>query len=89
MDTQGVSRDEAMASGLVPITNAVAAIPEFVDEETGMLAAEEDFLGLADSIEYLYLNPAEFLIKSEAAANRIQSQRSAELMCSREIAYIV
>ena len=27
MDTQGVSRDEAMASGLVPITNSVGAIP--------------------------------------------------------------
>jgi glycosyltransferase involved in cell wall biosynthesis len=31
-DTQGVSRDEAMSSGLVPVTNAVAAIPEFVDD---------------------------------------------------------
>lgn len=29
MDTQGVSRDEAMCSGLVPITNKVAAVPEF------------------------------------------------------------
>ena len=36
MDSQGVSRDEAMASGLVPITNNVAAIPEFVrDKEKG------------------------------------------------------
>ena len=36
-DTQGVSRDEAMASGLVPVTNAVAAVPEFVDESCGIL----------------------------------------------------
>ena len=37
-DTQGVSRDEAMASGLVPVTNGVAAIPEFVDDSCGILA---------------------------------------------------
>lgn len=38
MDAQGVSRDEAMASGLVAVTNAVTAIPEFVDDECGILA---------------------------------------------------
>ena len=38
LDSQGVSRDEAMSSGLVPITNNVAAIPEFVDDTCGMLA---------------------------------------------------
>jgi glycosyltransferase involved in cell wall biosynthesis len=38
MDAQGVSRDEAMASGLVPVTNAVTAIPEFVDDRCGILA---------------------------------------------------
>src|SRR5690606_7139241 len=47
MDTQGVSRDEAMSSGLVPLTNAVAAVPEFVDETCAILAPEEDHLALA------------------------------------------
>ncbi|WP_204161859.1 glycosyltransferase family 4 protein [Helicobacter apodemus] len=61
MDSQGVSRDEASSSGLVPITNKVAAIPEFVDENSGMLVEAEDYMGLAHAIEFLYKNPKEFL----------------------------
>src|SRR5690606_33018004 len=38
-DTQGVSRDEAMSSGLVPVTTALESISEFVDSECGMLCA--------------------------------------------------
>lgn len=30
-DTQGVSEDEGMSCGVVPITNNIAAVPEFVD----------------------------------------------------------
>jgi spore maturation protein CgeB len=41
-DSHGVSRDEAMSSGLVPVTNAIAAIPEFLDESCGILAPPED-----------------------------------------------
>lgn len=73
-DSQGVSRDEAMSSGLVPVTNNVSAIPEFVDESCGMLAGEEDYKGLADSIVQLYRNPKLFLRLSEAAAIRVREQ---------------
>ena len=69
-DSQGVSRDEAMASGLVPITNAVAAVPEFVDESCGILAAAEDAQALADGIEKLYYHPETFTRMSKAAARR-------------------
>jgi len=50
MDAQGVSRDEAMSSGLIPVTNGVTAIPEFVDEECGILAGGDDAHGLAEGI---------------------------------------
>ena len=40
MDSQGVSRDEAMSSGLVPITTDITAIPEFVDSESGILTPQ-------------------------------------------------
>jgi hypothetical protein len=46
-----------MSSGLVPVTNAVAAIPEFVDETCGMLAMEDDSVNLAKGIEQLYMKP--------------------------------
>src|SRR5690606_8282186 len=51
MDTQGVSRDEAMASGLVPVTTAVGAIPEFVDEFSGVVVPPEDARALAEAIK--------------------------------------
>ena len=76
MDTQGVSRDEAMSSGLVPVTNAVAAIPEFVDETCGMLAPPEDAAELAEAIEKLYQSPELFSAMSAAAAARVRRESS-------------
>jgi glycosyltransferase involved in cell wall biosynthesis len=74
MDTQGVSRDEAMSSGLVPVTNNVAAIPEFLDASCGLVVPAEDHIAIADAIEHLYSNPMEFLQLSEAAAKRVREQ---------------
>jgi glycosyltransferase involved in cell wall biosynthesis len=85
MDSQGVSRDEAMASGLVPITNNVAAIPEFVDESCGILAPPEDYIAMADGIERLYNSPELFLKMSENAAERVRKQSSEENTIKREI----
>lgn len=88
-DSQGVSRDEAMASGLVPITNAVAAVPEFVDETCGILAPAEDAQAMADGIERLYLNPDLFLKLSEAAAERVRRQSAADIIVQQEIALLL
>ena len=74
MDAQGVSRDEAMSSGLVPITNRVAAIPEFVDEKTGILADPEDYIGLAEGIKKLYYDKELFKNLSRQAAERVRRQ---------------
>ena len=74
MDTQGVSRGEAMSSGLVPVTNRVTAIPEFVDESCGILADGDDAHGLAKGIARLYENPELFQKMSEAAAKRVREQ---------------
>jgi len=74
MDSQGVSRDEAMSSGLVPITNHVAAIPEFVDRNCGMLVDSEDYKGLAESIKILYHDPELFQRLSQNAAERVRRQ---------------
>lgn len=88
MDTQGVSRDEAMSSGLVPITNAVAAVPEFVAEDCGFLAAAEDYEGLAAAIRQLRDDPQRFLAMSEAAAKRVRSQSGFDQTIGRELALI-
>jgi glycosyltransferase involved in cell wall biosynthesis len=85
MDTQGVSRDEAMSSGLVPVTNAVTAIPEFVDESCGILAAGEDAEAMAAGIAALYENPEKFQAMSNAAADRVRRQSASESIVRAEL----
>lgn len=85
MDAQGVSRDEAMASGLVPVTNGVTAIPEFVDERCGILAPGEDSVAMAEGIAALYEKPELFVSMSEQAALRVKSQSSKNKIVDAEI----
>lgn len=85
MDTQGVSRDEAMASGLVPLTTAVAAIPEFVDESCGYLAPAEDWNAIAEAVEKIYIDGQLFSSVSSEAANRVRRQSNKYLLTDREI----
>lgn len=85
MDTQGVSRDEAMSSGLVPITNKVAAVPEFVDDNCGMLVPEEDYKELATSIRSLYYDSDLFQRLSCNAAERVRKLSGLEYSIIKEI----
>ena len=85
-DSHGVSRDEAMASGLVPITSAVAAIPEFVDKSCGILVPPEDAVALAEGVARLYESPALFDRLSKAATQRILQQRASTHIVEQEIA---
>ena len=88
MDSQGVSRDEAMSSGLVPVTNRVAAIPEFVDPACAFLCDPEDADGLAQAVATLYAQPERFAGMSEAAARRVREQSSYEQTVARELALL-
>jgi glycosyltransferase involved in cell wall biosynthesis len=88
-DTQGVSRDEAMASGLVPVTSRVSAVPEFVDDTCAMLAAPESYQELAEGIARLFEQPALFARMSEQAAERVRRQSSAAETTRRELALIL
>ncbi|WP_161495164.1 glycosyltransferase [Advenella sp. S44] len=88
MDTQGVSRDEAMSSGLVPITNRVAAIPEFVDENCGILADPESPKELAEGIKKLYLNAELFSKMSKSASEKVRSISGFENTIRHEIELI-
>ncbi len=84
-DTQGVSRDEAMSSGLVPVTNAVSAIPEFVSSDCGCLAANEDAAGLANCLIKLAQDPDYFLALSKNAAKRVRRQSGSEIIIPKEL----
>ncbi len=85
MDTQGVSRDEAMSSGLVPITTRVAAIPEFVDDKVAMIVEGEDYKGLADAVEILYKNEQKFLELSKKASENASEKCGFEHTLQREL----
>ncbi|RRW20048.1 FkbM family methyltransferase [Stutzerimonas stutzeri] len=84
-DSQGVSRDEAMASGLVPVTNAVAAIPEFADESCAILAPEDDSVAIAEGIARLVGNPQLFSTMSKAAVSRVEQKTASILIIEQEI----
>lgn len=88
MDSQGVSRDEAMSSGLVPVTTAVTAIPEFVDPSCGILAEGEDAAGMAAGIVQIIRNPIDFVNMSFAAAERVRRQSAYAQTIGAELALI-
>lgn len=86
MDAQGVSKDEAMSSGLVVISNAVTAIPEFIDNDCGVLAGSEDVMGMYNGIKRLYCYEDEFLSKSSLASKRARLQVSKDRVIDAELA---
>ncbi len=88
MDTQGVSRDEAMASGLVPVTNTAGAIAEFVDSDCGYRCEPESFSELSDAIETLFLDPKIFAQKSANARKRVVQQSNKTHISTAELTLI-
>jgi glycosyltransferase involved in cell wall biosynthesis len=88
LDTQGVSRDEAMASGLVPVTNAVSAVPEFVDQSCAALAPADNPEALADALWAMVADPALFLSRSVAAAERVRRQSGYDCIIPAELSLL-
>ncbi len=85
-DTQGVSMGEAMASGLVCITNNVAAIPEYTDSESSVLARPDDPVAFAEAIWDICHDPERFARLSHNAANRVRRQCGLDQTIDRELA---
>jgi len=68
-DSQGVSRCEAMASGLVPIASDVEAVSEFSPSNTSYLVNDiEEFV---NTLIYIYNNSEDFLKKSKECSKFI------------------
>lgn len=88
IDTQGVSRDEAMASGLVPVTNAAGAVPEFVDSNCASLAPNNDSEALAHGLWEMVEDHRLFIRRSAAAADRVRRQSCSKLVIPRELALL-
>ncbi len=88
-DSQGVSMCEAMASGLVVISNMSSAIPEFVThEKDGFLAQEENYVEMAGYIIHLYDNPGLYNDVSRKATDNIMKKCSIDMISEMEISLI-
>lgn len=85
IDSQGVSRDEAMSSGLVVITNNVSAVPEFVDNDCGILVPPEDSIAMANALIGLAYSANKFKKLSEKARNRVLSQSAYSETLAKEL----
>lgn len=88
VDAQGVSRDEAMSSGLVPVTNGIPAILEFTDESNAIIAEPEDYYAMAKGIERLYNEPDYFAALSINAAKRVEEQTAKIHTIDKEVSLI-
>jgi len=89
LDTQGVSRDEAMSSGLVPVTSAIAPVTDLVDDNCAMLAPPEDSEALAAAVHKLADSPGLFASMSAAAARRVSSSRSTKSVIGSDVALLL
>lgn len=87
-DTQGVMLGEAMASGMVAITNPVAAIPEFTDASCSLLPRGNDPWAFADALWHLVEHPDLMPELSRNAAARVRRQCGADATVAKEIALI-
>ncbi|PWK14646.1 spore maturation protein CgeB [Psychrobacter immobilis] len=87
-DSQGVSRDEAMSSGLVVVTNKVAAVPEFISDKEGALFEGENIHEMVKEIVKIIKNPTVFLDKSKAARGRVGLQCGFDNTIAKEIELI-
>lgn len=85
LDSQGVSRDEAMSSGLVSLTNAVSAVPEFVDDSCSLLVPGEDYKAMAREVIRMVENPDEFLRLSKAGSQRVAEKLNFDETIGKEL----
>jgi len=87
-ESQGLTLCEAMASGLVPVTTKVAAVPEFVSDLEGRLCDPENATSLTEAIIELADNPTLFQALSKRASERSKLQCGWDQTVGREIELI-
>ena len=87
-DSQGVTMGEGMCAGMVVISNSVAAIPEFTDQNCSILSPSEDYIHMAEGVISLLENPKLFLEMSKNGSQRMQQQCGIESINHQEVKLI-
>lgn len=84
-DTQGVSRDEAMSSGLIPITCPIGPIPEFANDSCAVLGLEDDIEEWFGKLVEVINSPERFCSMSKQAAEHVRQISSPDQTVAKEI----
>ncbi|MGV2874588.1 glycosyltransferase family 4 protein [Macrococcus capreoli] len=88
-DSQGVSLCEAMSSGLVPVSNDIGAIAEFVEDGiNGLLAKRDDVKGMIEAIDYLIQHPDDYINMSKNASKMIIAKTGKTTVIQKELEVI-
>jgi glycosyltransferase involved in cell wall biosynthesis len=74
-----------MSSGLVPIVSRAGAVPEFVDDDSGILVQPENVEALAAAMAMLADQPALFARLSQGAAAKVQQHIAMSHVIAREL----
>ena len=89
MDSHQVTASEAMAAGMALITSNAGPMREFMDEECASIFEFDNYMMLAEEIEYLYYHPEEFLKICKNAKLRSRAQCGDDKTVQREIIKIL
>ncbi|MGP9773040.1 glycosyltransferase family protein [Psychrobacter sp. AOP1-A1-57] len=87
-DSQGVSRDEAMSSGLVVVTNNVSAVPEFISNDIGYMFDGFAFSDMAQCVVSIVKNPKEYLEKSRKSSLHVQEKLNTKETILKELSLL-
>ena len=74
---------EAMAAGLPVVATRVGAIPEVVDQQSGIVVEPRDAMTLAEAMLRLLQNPEAARAMGEAGRKRIQQKYSSDAMAQQ------
>lgn len=84
-ETMGVSAAEAAASGLVVLSNNIAAVKEVFDNNNDILSNNEDYIDMANKVEKIYKNPELFCELSKKCHETIVKKYNYKNTIEKEI----
>ncbi|MCB0355513.1 MAG: glycosyltransferase family 4 protein [Bdellovibrionales bacterium] len=87
-DTQGLVMCEAMAAGMLCVVNSIAAIPEFISNNEGVLVNSESPYTIVDELFKVLKNKEDYISRRKNAMTRALAQCGLENTITKEIALI-
>ena len=87
-DTQGVSSLESAMVGTIPLVSKKTGLSNFLKENNVNYSEVDDYINMANIIEYFYLNPLEFLKVSEKCHDEVLKNCGTKETLNRDLKLI-